>query len=330
MKNYNSVLYLGILVLFISLVGCKNLKKEKVSAIVSSNKLEDNFNLVFNVAMNEEQTDYDVWHLNLKTKVKTNITKNPKDVAWAYGADNKVLFISDRDTCVRCIYLYEMNPDGTGIRKITDFQLRDSWLSLRKNGTEIILNPSRKVDSAFYIIDRNGKVFDKIYTGLKYANDPCFSPDGNSIAFRGGDQISKRVEGFNEAIYVMDLNTRVKKRITNYPVNDTSAPWYAYKAGVPKWHPTENFISYQSYQNGQYNLFAVTPDGSKQWKLTNNSQAEGYHSWSPDGKWLALEITDSIESNFDIALMNWVTKEIEIFENQEYVFEQGPVFVAIK
>lgn len=331
MRKCNLLVGITTVFLFILSEGClPRSQKQSGEGEALKYTLEDNFGLVFNVAMNEQQTDYDVWFLDLKSKTKKNITKNPKDVAWAYGADDKVLFISDKDTCVRCIYLYEMNPDGSGIRRITDFQLRDSWLSLRKNGSEIIVNPSRKKDSAFYIINRNGKVLEKIYTGLKYANDPCFSPDGKRIVFRGGDQTSKKVEGFNEALYVMDLETKVKKRITNYPVNDTTAPWYAYKAGVPKWHPTENFISYQSFQNGKYNLFAVTPDGSKQWKLSNNSKAEGYHSWSPDGKWLALEVTDSTESRFDIALMNWKTKEIEIFKHNKFSYNQAPLFVKLR
>jgi TolB protein len=46
-------------------------------------------------------------------------------------------------------------------------------------------------------------------------------------------------------------------------------------------------------QNGKYSLYSVSLDGQKQWKLTNNPQNEGWHSWSPDGKWLAIELFDN-------------------------------------
>ncbi|MCB0744722.1 MAG: PD40 domain-containing protein, partial [Ignavibacteriae bacterium] len=222
----------------------------------------------------------------------------------------------------------EMDKDGKNIRKVTDFQLSDSWISFRKSGSEIIVSPSRKIDSSFYIIDSNGKILQKISTGLKYSNDPCFSPDGKRIVFRGGKQKSKRVEGFDEALYVMDDDGKNLKRITNYPANDTTAPWYAYKAGPPRWHPTDNFISFPSFQNGQYKLYAVTPDGKKQWKLINEGDgSEAYHSWSPDGKFLAFETTDNKETQYDIAIMDWKTKKVEILTDSTYAYEQAPNFV---
>ncbi|MDH3712170.1 MAG: hypothetical protein OER04_19945, partial [Cyclobacteriaceae bacterium] len=117
-------------------------------------------------------------------------------------------------------------------------------------------------------------------------------------------------------------------QLTAYPQSDTTAPWYAYKAGAPRWHPTEYFISYQSLQNGKYSLYAVTPDGDKQWKLTENQMQEGWHNWSPDGHWLAIELFDSAQSQFHIGLMNWETKKMEILTDSSYQYQQAPVFVS--
>ncbi|MBT8218909.1 MAG: PD40 domain-containing protein, partial [Bacteroidia bacterium] len=118
-------------------------------------------------------------------------------------------------------------------------------------------------------------------------------------------------------------------QLTQYPASDTTAEWFAYKAGPPRWHPTENYITYQSKQNGKYSLYAVTPDGQKHWKLTDNAQDEGWHDWSPDGRWLAIELFDSEQTQFHIGLMNWETKELNILTDTTYQYQQAPVFVKI-
>ena len=283
--------------------------------------------IAYNVAVNIENDDYDIWTADPVSGVRKNIT-NHKDVAWTYrAAGNKILFISDRDTSKRNYYLYEMNVDGSGIRKINDFRLSDSWMDTRFDDSEIIVTPHRSVDSVFYIINRDGNLLNKISTGLPYSNDPVFSPNGNQIAFRGASKKSKREAGFDEAIYLIKADGSGLTRLTHYPEADTTAPWYAYKAGPPQWHPTENFISFQSFQNGKYSLYAVTPDGQKQWKLTNNEMQEGYHEWSPDGNWLAIELFNKDQTQFHIGLMDWQNKTMKILTDTSYVYQQAPVFV---
>jgi TolB protein len=85
-------------------------------------------------------------------------------------------------------------------------------------------------------------------------------------------------------LYILNADGSALTRLTQYPENDTLINQYGYKAGPPRWHPTENFISYIPQQAGKYSLYTVTPDDQKQWKLTNNLFAEGWHDWSPDGK----------------------------------------------
>ena len=92
-------------------------------------------------------------------------------------------------------------------------------------------------------------------------------------------------------------------------------------------HPTENFISYASYQNGKYGLYAVSLDGKRQWKLTNNALWEVYHEWSPDGNWLVTDVSNPEETQYDIGLMNWKTKEMKILTDTSFQFQQSPNFV---
>ena len=287
------------------------------------------FLIAYNVLVDGDNDNYDVFLTDLEGRSATNLTNHP-DVAWTYlGGSGTIWFISDRDTCPRCYQLYSMDPGGDRVKRISDIRLSDSWISARNDGKELIITPHRSVDSGFYIIDADGIILSRLYHGLAYGNDPCFSPDGKQIAFRGAQKKSKREEGFNDEIYIMDDDGQNLKRLTAYPQEDTTAPWYAYKAGPPRWNAAGNFITYQSMQQGKYSLYAVTPDGSKHWKLTSNDMNEGWHDWSPDGRWLAIEVFDDEQTHFDIALMDWGTKKIKILTDTLFRFQQGPAFVTL-
>jgi TolB protein len=240
-----------------------------------------------------------------------------------------IFFLSDRDTSKRTYFLYEMDHEGKQMRKITEFPLRDSWMSGRNNGDELIVNPHPEVDSVFYIINRQGAIISKIHHGLTFASDPAFSPDGSRIAFRGANQRSKRDPGFDEDLYLMNTDGSGLLRLTNYPETDTTAPWYAYRAGPPRWHPSGDFISYHSFQNGKYSLYAVSPDGTGSWKLTETQQQEGWHSWSPDGSFLAVELFDQNQSQFHIGLLDWESKALRILTDTTFKYQQAPLFVSL-
>ncbi len=195
--------------------------------------------IAYNVLVDAEKDDYDVFVKHLDGTSASNIT-NHQDVAWTYLCVNdKVLFISDRDTSHRNYFLYEMETDGSNIRKISDVRLRDSWMGSRYGGSEIIVNVHGSVDTAFYIIDRKGTLLDKINPGLAYFNDPVFSPDGKQIVFRGASKPFKKDTGYIDELYIMNADGSELRQLTQYPADDTTAAWYAYHAGPPRWHPTK-------------------------------------------------------------------------------------------
>jgi TolB protein len=283
--------------------------------------------IAYNVLYNDPTDNYEVFTMNLDGSQKQNIT-NLSGVEWTYYSfKDKLYFISDKDTCHRCFFLYATNFKGENPKQISNMQLADSWMSSRKNGQEFIVKPSPKIDSAFHIIDINGKLIQRLETGLPSSSDPLFVNGGKQVAFRGGTKKSKRIEGYKEEIYLINLDGSRLKKLTNYPESDTTAPWYAYKAGPPHLHPTENFISYASYQNGKYSLYAISLDGKKQWKLTNNELWEVYHEWSPDGNWLVMDVSNPEETHYDIGLLNWKTKEMKILTDTLFHYQQSPNFV---
>ena len=299
--------------------------------LMACNQYRDkNYKIVYNVGYDLENDNYEVFIMDMDGSNKKNLSKW-KGVDWCYYTyKDKIYFISDRDTTHRMYFLYEMDMNGENIKKVSDIRLADSWMSSRNSGMEMIIRPHASLDSVFYIIStENGQLVKKVETGLTYNTDPYFSEDGQKVVFRGALKKSKRDSGFVDELYIINSDGSGLKQLTHYPESDTSAEWWAYKSGPPEWNYTENFITYQSKQQGKYSLYAVTPDGSKHWKLTDNSMEEGWHNWSTDGKWLTIELFDPEQTQFHIGLMNWQTKEMKVLTDTTYKYQQAPCFVEI-
>jgi TolB protein len=303
------------------------------SCATSNNKKighDKQYSIAYNVYIKDSihKNNYEIITMNMDGSNKKNITNNP-DVAWTYYAYlNRLFFISDRDTCSRCFFLYETDVNGMNVKKVSDLMLEDSWMSGRKNGKELVVagRIGKELRYQLFIINTKTGTYKQLTNepNAKYG-DPCFSPDGKKITFYY--QKDKKDKSSHEELYVMNDDGTERTQLTNYPEDNPSAKDYGYRAGAPKWHPTENFISYVSLQNGRHSIFAITPDGKKQWKLIDNEASEGYHDWSSDGKWLSFNKSDNKETQYHIVLMNWKTKEEKQLTDITYKTQLSPVFI---
>ena len=291
---------------------------------------EKQFEIAYNVAVDLEHDNYDVFAMKMDGSEKRNITHHP-DVAWAYvSGKDKVYFISDRDSADRKFFLYSMDKNGNNCKRISNLRLEDSWISHRNNETEMIVSGriSKEIRYQLFLIDVNNGTYKQLTndTAAKFA-DPVFSPDGKYIVCT--HKKNRRDTAEIAELYRMNLDGSNAKQLTHYPENDEGRYGYHYKAGPPRWNSKENFISYQSYQKGKYSLFAVNAEGSKQWKLTDLPYSEGWHDWSSDSKWLAIELFDSLQTQFSIGLMNWESKQLKILTDSTYKYNQAPSFIEV-
>lgn len=288
-----------------------------------------NARIVYNIHVPDTtKDDWEILSMNTDGTDKKNILNND-DVAWTYTAyRNRLFFISDRDTCYRCFFLYETDAEGRSPRKISPLQLEDSWMSTRKNGEEMIVSGRVGKEQRFqlYIVNTGNGQYTRLTndTAAMY-RDPCFSPDGQQIVF--SYQRNKRDRSAHEELYMMNADGTGMRQLTHYPESNPSAKEYGYRAGSARWHPRENFISYVSLQDGRHSIFAITPDGSKQWKLLDNPESDGWHHWSSDGNWLVYNGADIKETQYHIYLMNWKTKETKRLTDAQYTSQLSPVFV---
>ena len=294
-----------------------------------SGKSAARYDIAYNVHLPDTtKDDWEIITMGPDGSSKKNITNN-KDVAWTYHAyRDRLFFISDRDSCYRCFYLYESDVLGGHVRKISNLQLEDSWMSTRKNGEEMIVSGriGKTLRFQLFIVNTKSGAYRQIINDTAAMfRDPCFSPDCKTIVL--SYKANKRDRSTHEELYTMKADGSGLKQLTRYPENNSSAKDYGYKAGSARWHPTDNFISYVSKQDGRNSIFAITPDGKRQWKLLDNPDADGWHDWSADGRWLVYNKSDAEEKQYQVVLMNWKTREQKLLTDNQPPSPLGPVFV---
>jgi TolB protein len=287
------------------------------------------YRIVYNVLEDREKDNYDIYSMNMDGTDKKNITNTP-GVEWVYYAyKDKVYYISDKDTCHRCYFLYEMDADGNNKRKITNLQLEDSWMGSRNSGTEMIVaGRIGKLRQRLFIVNLKDGTYKQILSDtVSYKSDPLFLPDGKIVLrYRPDRKLRMSVPA---ELWMMNEDGSNQKQLTRFPKSDTTTPWFEYHAGPPQYNSAYKFISYMSRQNKQTQIFVTTTDGKEPSRITSGDLSSGWHSWSSDGEWLAMDKSSHEGKGFDIYLMNFKTKkEIRLTDSDKT--EQAPVIVEIK
>jgi TolB protein len=298
---------------------------------------KNSYRIVYNVLEDREKDNYEIYSMNMDGSDKKNISNTP-GVEWVYYAyKSKVYYISDIDTCHRCYFLYEMDAGGSNKRKVSNLQLEDSWMGSRNNGKEMIVagRIGKQVRSQLFLVNITDGSYKQITNDtIASMRDPVFLPGGKEIvlAYRPDKRLRQTVPDELWKIGVAATKdgspalSNKKAQLTSFPKSDTATKWYEYHAGPPQWNSKYKFISYVSRQKGQHQVYAVTPDGKKQWQITSGELGTGWHSWSSDGRWLAMDKTGKDEKGYDIYLMNYTTKETIQLTN-DIKYEQAPVIV---
>lgn len=306
-----------LLVGFAGLVSCSVKPKADVS----------DYKIAYNVYYDTANDNYEIFVMNADGTGQKNISNAP-GVEWLYYAyKDKLYFVSDRDTTHRMYFLYEMDADGNNVRKVSDLRLEDSWMSSRHNGQEMIVSGriGREVRFQLFLVDVKTGNYKQLTTDTAASfADPHFSPDGNQIVFRYRKN-RRNYQDEKAEIWIMDVAGSNLKQLTHYP-EDTTARWHSYHAGPPYWEPNQNIISYISRQKGKHNIFTMLPDGSNTKQLTTDTLSEGWHTWSPDGDWLAFDVSNKEGYKFDIYLRNSDGSNQKKLTS-DWRSEMAPVFV---
>jgi Tol biopolymer transport system component len=187
--------------------------------------------------------------------------------------------------------LYVMNPDGTGIRRLSS-EAVDTDPAWSPDGRRIaFVGGLSNAQAGIYLMNADGAAVQRITDGgsLVDGSDlgPAWSPDGSKIAFaREGRE--EGAETGNADIYTVSPDGTDLVRLTHAPVMEYQ----------PAWSPDGSqiaFVGYDLAAGGEapspVRLYVMSGDGTGVTEL-GPENVEG-PAWSPDGSEIAYVDTES-------------------------------------
>jgi Tol biopolymer transport system component len=119
--------------------------------------------------------------------------------------------------------IYEANPDGTGLKRLTDTPGYDAEGSYSPDGKQIVFCSNRNGNLELYIMDADGQnVRQLTHAPGCYNGGPFFSPDGKQVVFRSDRKEKDRLQ-----LYVINVDGTGERALTDNPKWVYWAPyWY--------------------------------------------------------------------------------------------------------
>lgn len=194
--------------------------------------------------------------------------------------------------------IFIVDANGNGYRNLTRSPISEGALSWSPDGSKLVYYTS---DYLMHIINADGTNKKDITVGAgKFAFEPKWSPDGKNIAFICGF----RTQGNDTTeIFTMSSDGSNQKRITYGNLAD--------EACNLSWSPQGDKLAFVCGTNGSITnnrILVLTKNDTINgipllpWVylrvLTSNHLNTPNYDWSPDGKWIVFESSNST-STFD-------------------------------
>ncbi len=174
--------------------------------------------------------------------------------------------------------IFEANPDGSALRRLTDTPGYDAEGSYSPDGKSIVFcsNRSGPENLELYIMDKDGKnVRQLTHAPGCYNGGPFFSPDGKRVIFR-----SDRKKKDHLQLYVINTDGSGERALTD------DLNWVQWG---PYWYKDSKHIVYAGANHAvagrpNYDLYWMNVDTGKKVRLTYAPGADVLPVFSPDGK----------------------------------------------
>jgi Tol biopolymer transport system component len=175
--------------------------------------------------------------------------------------------------------IFEADPDGSGLKRLTDAPGYDAEGSYSADGKHIVFCSNRggEKDLELYIMDADGKNVRQLTKAPGcYNGGPFFSPDGKRVIFR-----SDRKKKDHLQIYVINADGS-DERVLTHDLN-----WVCW---APYWYKDGKHIVFTAadhsnpLQRPNYDLYWMNVETGKKVRLTHAPGADVLPVFSPDGR----------------------------------------------
>lgn len=190
--------------------------------------------------------------------------------------------------------IFEANPDGTGMKRLTDTEGYDAEAAYSPDGKHIVFCSNRDDKDSFelYIMDSDGKNVRKLTNAPKcYNGGPFFSPDGKKVIYRSDRKKKDMLQ-----IHVINVDGTGDKALTD------DADWVNWG---PYWYKDSRHVIYSGADHTkrppEFDLWWMDTETGKKVQISFAERADVLPVFSPDGKKLIWTSARGGQANLWIA-----------------------------
>lgn len=202
--------------------------------------------------------------------------------------------------------IYEANPDGTQLRRLTDSKGYDAEASYSSDGKYIVFcsNRSGEKNLQLYIMNADGtNVRQLTHASGCYNGGPFFAPDGKRVIFR-----SDRKKPHHLQLYVIGSDGKNERALTD---NENWVYW------APYWYRDNRHIIYTAADHSNprarpnYDLYWMDIATGKTARLTQFPGADVLPVFSPDGRRVLWTSTRSPAGTSQLFIADFTPPELD-------------------
>ena len=208
--------------------------------------------------------------------------------------------------------IYVANPDGSGLRRLTNYGVYTAEGTLSPDGQTIVFTSLKDGDLDIYTMRVDGTNVKRLTFQPGYDGGPFFSPDGRKIVYRAWHPADTALTNYKDLlrqrlvrpnrmeIWVMNADGSDQHQITNLG-GANFAPYF-----TPDGRRIIFSSNYKNPRSRDFELYLVNPDGSGLEEVTHHPEFDGFPMFSPDGtKLIWASGRSSKEGELNLFLADW-------------------------
>lgn len=225
-------------------------------------------------------TSADIWVADADGKNLTQLTNNPatdSQASW-FPEGDKLAFLSNRDNKHMMFWTISL---ATGKEEpFLDLGEGVQYAALSPDGKQVAFHWSQNGATNIWIASVKDGQRRQLTFDSKFMGFPCWSPDGQSIAFE-----RQTSEGVTAHLMVIPSGGGTPTQLT----------FDQGKAYPHSWSPDGDKIAFAGQRNGIWNIYWISTSTKMQKQLTHYSKMNAfvrYPAWSPLGKQIVFEYAE--------------------------------------
>ena len=219
----------------------------------------------------------------------TSVERVAPGIALAQAANGpgRIAFTSNRDGNDE---IYVMNPDGTGVMRLTNDPASDQQPVWSPDGSRLAFASNRSGKFDVYVMNADGTGVTRLTTTTTQSGSTRPAWCGNRIAFES----DRSFELFSDIFVMNDDGTGVTRLTTDNTGFDRQ----------PAWSPSCDRLAFTKDPMGNVEIFVMNADGTGAARITNSLGSDRDPAWSPDGAKIVFASTRAEALFHEIYIMN--------------------------